>query len=74
MTATKKEIEEAKEDNVEFKLFRAPVEILEDGIKVVKTENIEVDGRIQTKTLDGHATQIKDFAAFFGVSQRTWLQ
>ncbi|WP_195972009.1 NAD(P)-dependent oxidoreductase [Clostridium thermobutyricum] len=52
MTATNKEIEEAKEDGVEFDLFKAPIEILEDGIKVVKTENIEVDGKIQTKMLD----------------------
>ncbi len=52
MTATNKEIEEAREDGVEFDLFKAPIEILEDGIKVVKTENIEVDGRIQTKMLD----------------------
>ncbi|MGL5646844.1 MAG: FAD-dependent oxidoreductase, partial [Clostridium sp.] len=52
MTATNKEIEEAREDGVEFDLFKAPVEILEDGIKVVKTENVEVDGRIQTKMLE----------------------
>lgn len=52
MTATNKEIEEAREDGVEFDLFKAPIEILEDGIKVVKTENIEVDGRVQTKMLD----------------------
>ncbi|MGL4847374.1 MAG: NAD(P)-dependent oxidoreductase [Clostridium sp.] len=52
MTATNKEIEEAREDGVEFDLFKAPVEILEDGIKVVKTENVEVDGKIQTKMLE----------------------
>ncbi|WP_297631544.1 NAD(P)-dependent oxidoreductase [uncultured Clostridium sp.] len=52
MTATNKEIEEAKEDGVEFDLFKAPIEISEDGLKVVKTENIEVDGRIQTKMLE----------------------
>ncbi|MGG7079131.1 NAD(P)-dependent oxidoreductase [Clostridium sardiniense] len=69
MTATKKEIEEAKEDNVEFKLFRAPVEILEDGIKVVKTENIEVDGKIQTKTLDGQEEIIPCDSTIIAVSQ-----
>lgn len=69
MTATKKEIEEAKEDNVEFRLFRAPVEILEDGIKVVKTENIEVDGKIQTKTLDGQEEIIPCDSTIIAVSQ-----
>lgn len=69
MTATKKEIEEAKEDNVEFKLFRAPVEILEDGIKVVKTENIEVDGKIQTKTLDGQEEIISCDSTIIAISQ-----
>jgi len=69
MTATKKEIEEAKEDNVEFKLFRAPVEILEDGIRVVKTENVEVDGKIQTKTLDGQEEIIPCDSTIIAVSQ-----
>lgn len=52
MSATKKEIEEAKEDGVEFKLFKAPIEILDEGILVSKTQNLEVDGRIQTEILD----------------------
>ncbi|MEG1003967.1 MAG: NAD(P)-dependent oxidoreductase [Clostridium sp.] len=75
MTATKKEIEEAKEDGVEFKLFKAPIEILEDGIKVVKTENIEVDGRIQTKTLDGQEEFIPCDSTIIAVSQepRTYI-
>lgn len=69
MPATKKEIEEAKEDNVEFKLFRAPVEILEDGIRVVETENIEVDGKIQTKTLDGKEEIIPCDSVIIAISQ-----
>lgn len=75
MTATKKEIEEAKEDGVEFDLFKAPVEILEDGIKVVKTENVEVDGRIQTKTLDGQEEFIKCDSVIVAISQepRTYI-
>ena len=52
MSATKKEIQEAKDDGVEFMLFKAPIEVLEDGIMVAKTENVEIDGRIQTKMLD----------------------
>lgn len=69
MPATKKEIEEAKEDNVEFKLFRAPLEILEDGIRVVETENIEVDGKIQTKTLDGKEEIIPCDSVIIAISQ-----
>lgn len=69
MTATKKEIEEAKEDGVEFKLFKAPVEILEDGIKFVRTENIEVDGKIQTKTLDGEEEFIQCDSTIVAISQ-----
>ncbi|MDQ0150176.1 NAD(P)-dependent oxidoreductase [Eubacterium multiforme] len=69
MTATNKEIEEAKEDGVEFKLFRAPVEILEDGIKVVKTENIEVDGKIKTRTLDGEEEFIPCDSTIIAISQ-----
>mgnify|MGYP001581351087 CR=1 FL=1 len=69
MTATKKEIEEAKEDGVEFKLFRAPVEILEDGIKFVKTENVEVDGKIQTRTLDGQEEFISCDSTIVAISQ-----
>ncbi|WP_024614129.1 NAD(P)-dependent oxidoreductase [Clostridium sp. Ade.TY] len=69
MTATKKEIEEAKEDGVEFKLFKAPVEILEDGIKFIRTENIEVDGKIQTKTLDGEEEFIQCDSTIVAISQ-----
>lgn len=42
MSATKKEIEEAKEEGVIFKLFRSPLEITEDGVKLInKEDNIE---------------------------------
>ena len=69
MPATKKEIEEAKEDNVEFKLFRAPLEILEDGIKVAETENIEVDGKIQTKIIEGKEEIIPCDSVIIAISQ-----
>lgn len=69
MTATNKEIEEAKEDGVEFKLFKAPLEILEDGIRVVETENIEEDGRVITKTLDGKEEIIKCDSTIIAISQ-----
>ena len=39
MSATKKEIEEAKEDGILFKLYRTPVEILDDGVKLISKED-----------------------------------
>ncbi len=39
MSATKKEIEEAKEDGVLFKLYSTPVEILDDGVKLISKED-----------------------------------
>jgi len=53
MTATKFEIEEAKENGIKFELFRAPLEITDDGLRLAKTENVvQEDGRIVTKILD----------------------
>lgn len=54
MKATKQEIGEAKEDGVKFDLFKAPVEITDEGIKFALTENVtDENGRIQTKILEG---------------------
>lgn len=39
MSATKKEIEEAKEEGIIFKLYRTPIEILEEGVKLINKEN-----------------------------------
>jgi len=40
MSATKKEIEEAKEEGILFKLYRTPVEIVDDGVKLINKEDI----------------------------------
>ncbi|NYC95470.1 glutamate synthase (NADPH/NADH) small chain [Clostridium acetobutylicum] len=54
MPASKQEIRETKEDGVEFKLFRAPIEITEEGIKVAFTENVtDAEGKIRTKIIEG---------------------
>lgn len=45
MTATKHEISEAIEEGVLFKTFEAPVEIVDDGIILARTEKKEVDGK-----------------------------
>lgn len=39
MSATKKEIEEAKEEGIIFKLYRTPIEILEEGVKLINKED-----------------------------------
>jgi NADPH-dependent glutamate synthase beta chain and related oxidoreductases len=39
MSATKKEIEEAKEEGIIFKLYRTPIELLEDGVKLINKED-----------------------------------
>lgn len=39
MSATKKEIEEAKEEGIIFKLYRSPIEILEEGVKLINKED-----------------------------------
>ena len=44
MTCTKAELEEAKEDGVKFELFKAPLEITEEGVKYIETENAEDTG------------------------------
>ncbi|MDS0527112.1 NAD(P)-dependent oxidoreductase [Clostridium sp. SHJSY1] len=41
MSATNKEIEETKEDGVDFKLFRAPLEITEEGVILKNVETKE---------------------------------
>lgn len=39
MSATKKEIEEAKEEGIIFKLYRNPLELLEEGVKLINKED-----------------------------------
>ncbi|SHH24620.1 NAD(P)-dependent oxidoreductase [Tepidibacter thalassicus] len=41
MPATKYEIEYAKIDGVKFELFKTPIEILDEGVKYVKTKKIK---------------------------------
>ena len=70
MSATNQEIREAKEDGIKFNLFRAPLEITEEGIKLVKTENItDEDGRIVTKTLEGEEEFFECDSTIIAVSQ-----
>ena len=50
MTATKAEINDAKEEGVEFELFKSPVEIVDEGVVFIDTKMVEEDG--QTKMIN----------------------
>ena len=70
MPATSDEIREAKEDNVKFKHFVAPLEITDNGVKLVRTENVvSEDGRIQTKILEGQEEFFECDSTIIAVSQ-----
>jgi len=70
MSATKQEIREAKEDNINFDLFKSPFEITEDGIKVALTENIkDSNGKVQTKIIEGKEEFFKCDSTIIAVSQ-----
>lgn len=70
MPATRDEIREAKEDCVEFKFFRAPLEITDSGVKLAKTQNVtDENGRIYTKILDGDEEFFECNSVIIAVSQ-----
>ncbi|MCI1577696.1 NAD(P)-dependent oxidoreductase [Clostridium beijerinckii] len=70
MSATKQEIREAKEDKINFELFKSPLEITEDGIKLVNTENVvESDGKIQNKVIEEKKEFFKCDSIIVAVSQ-----
>lgn len=53
MTCTKKELEEAIEDQVSFSLFKAPLELCKDGVRYIETRNQVVNDRVVTETIEG---------------------
>lgn len=68
--ATGDEIREAKEDDIKFKHFVAPLEITEEGVKLVRTENIKgEDGRVQTKILEDEEEFFECDSTIIAVSQ-----
>lgn len=70
MTATKQEIKEAKEDGVEFILYKAPVEILEAGVKFVDVKKeFQEDGRIIYSTVEGSEEIISCDSVIIAISQ-----
>lgn len=70
MTATRQEIREAKEDGVEFILYKSPVEIQEDGVIFEDVEKIvKEDGKVSFKTIDGSSKKIKCDSVIIAISQ-----
>lgn len=70
MTATKLEIREAKEDGVEFILFKSPVEILDNGVKFITVEKIvDEDGKTKFETVVGSEEIIECDSVIIAVSQ-----
>lgn len=66
MSATNKEIEEAKEDGVKFKLFSSPIEITEEGVKLIATDRTK-DG--EGKTIDEKEELFESDSIIIAVSQ-----
>lgn len=76
MTATKEEIREAKENEVNFKLFRAPLEIKDNGVRLACTENvIDEDGKVKTKVIEGEEEFFECDSIIIAISQspRTYI-
>lgn len=70
MPCTKVELEEAKEDGVKFELFKAPIELTEEGIKYIETKNeISEDGRVNTVSLEGTEGMFNCDSVIIAVSQ-----
>ncbi len=55
MPANPAEVEEAKEDGVQFKVFQAPVEVKEDGVVFCDCENVQPEdgSRVITRIIEG---------------------
>lgn len=51
--ATKAELEGAISDEIKFELFKSPVELTEEGVKYIETENVvDEDGKISTIVIE----------------------
>lgn len=70
MPCTRAELEEAKEDGIKFELFKAPLELTEDGVKYIETIN-EVDetGRVNTVNIEGTEGMFNCDSTIIAVSQ-----
>lgn len=70
MPCTSAELEEAKEDDVNFELFKAPIELTEQGVKYIETKNeVSEDGKVSTITIEGTEGMFECDSVIIAVSQ-----
>ncbi|RDY26911.1 NAD(P)-dependent oxidoreductase [Romboutsia weinsteinii] len=70
MTATHHEIHEAKEEGVLFKTYETPVEIVDEGIILARTEKVELeDGRSSLVTIPNSEHVFECDSVLIAVSQ-----
>ena len=70
MPCTRAELEEAKEDDVNFELFKAPIELTEQGVKYIETKNeVSEDGKVSTITIEGTEGMFECDSVMIAVSQ-----
>ena len=66
----RKGFEEAKEDDVNFELFKAPIELTEQGVKYIETKNeVSEDGKVSTITIEGTEGMFECDSVIIAVSQ-----
>ena len=70
MPCTRAELEEAKEDDVNFELFKAPIELTEQGVKYIETKyEVSEDGKVSTITIEGTEGMFECDSVIIAVSQ-----
>ena len=70
MPCTKVELQEAKDDDIKFELFKAQIELTEDGVKYIETKNeVKEDGKVVTVTIDGTEGMFECDSVIIAVSQ-----
>lgn len=69
MTATKAEINDAKEEGVKFELFKAPVEIVDEGVIFIDTKMIEENGKEKMINIEGSEKLMEADSVIIAVSQ-----
>ncbi len=70
MPCTRAELEEAKEDGIKFELFKAPLELTEEGVKYIETRNeVDESGRVNTATIEGTEGMFNCDSTIIAVSQ-----
>jgi len=68
--ATKAELEGAISDEIKFELFKSPVELTEEGVKYIETENVvDEDGKISTIVIEGKEGLFECDSIIIAVSQ-----